>query len=165
MNWFVILLASDIKVFCRSLKSEAILLADVFLQSVDSLSPLSSIVFFNISKISSGLSPVKFFKDATIWAKLGGTNTFSNVIYDGRLYWGSILSLPISAFVDDGLNLSKKVDTPSFTRLVNGRTYPFGNMGITGSLQEKLNIPLSPRFILLFKLSDTARSSSYDTKL
>ena len=117
------------------------------MQSLESLRPLVSIIFIKSFKILSGLSPLKFFINFITSLKLGGTRTFSKVMYEGRLYWGKLLSLPISTSVENG-SLLNRFFIPSLTRLVKGSLYPFGNIGILSSLHENINFPLRPLFTL-----------------
>ena len=82
-------------------------------------------------------------------------------MYDGRLYSGKVLSLPISASVENGLSLFKAVVMFSLTRLTNGSLYPFDNIGIFSSLHEKTNFPLTPLFTLSLRVFDTLASLLY----
>ena len=126
-----------------------------------------SIIFINFFKISSGLSPLKFFISVITSLKLGGTKIFSKVMYEGRLYWGKLLSLPISTSVENGSLLNRFLN-PSLTRPIKGSLYPFGNIGIFSSLHEKTNFPLRPLFAFSLRdfstvlLSDFNTSVSYD---
>jgi hypothetical protein len=72
-------------------------------------------------------------------------------MYEGRLYWGKLLSLPISTSVENGSLLSI-LFTPSLKRPIKGSLYPFGNIDIFSSLHEKTNFPLRP--FITFSLRD-----------